>query len=69
MQCNVTPRFFSAQECAMFTILLDNSNLNKMSKRSSAAVVRKESADGISQIFQLTNTPVHQKSYEKHEIN
>ena len=69
MQCNVTPRFCSAQECVMFTILLDNSSLNKMSKRRSAAVVRQNSADGISQIFELTNTPVHQKSYEKHEIN
>ena len=69
VQCNVTPRFFSAQECVMFTVLLDNSNLNKMSKRRSAAVARKKSSDGISQIFELTNTPVHQKSYEKHEIN
>ena len=40
-----------------------------MSKRRSAAAVRQNSADGISQIFELTNTPVHQKSYEKHEIN
>ena len=69
MQCNVNPRFFSAQGCVMFTVLLDNSNLNKMSKRRSAAVVRKKSSDGISQILELTNTPVHQKSYEKHEIN
>ena len=69
MQCNVTPRFCSAQDCVMITILLDNSNLNKRSKRRRAAVVRKNSADGISQIFELTNTPFHQKSYEKHEIN
>ena len=40
-----------------------------MSERRSAAVVRQNSADAISQIFELTNTQVHQKSYEKHEIN
>ena len=35
----------------------------------SVAVVCKGSAKAIAQISELTDTPVHQRSYEKHETN
>ena len=40
-----------------------------MSKRRSAAVVRKDSAKVLAQISELTDTSFHQRSYEKHKIN
>ena len=40
-----------------------------MSKRMSVAVVCKGSAKAIAQISELTDTPVHQRSFEKHETN
>ena len=40
-----------------------------MFKRRSVAVVRKDSAKVIAETSELTDTPVHQKSQEKHEIN
>ena len=40
-----------------------------MSKRRSVAIVRKDNAKVIAQTSELTETPVRQRSYEKHEIN
>ena len=40
-----------------------------MSKRMSVAVVCMGSAKAIAQISELTETPVHQRSYEKHKTN
>ena len=40
-----------------------------MSKRRSVAVVRQDSGKVIAQTPKLTDIPVRQRSYEKHEIN
>ena len=40
-----------------------------MSKRMSVAVVCEGSAKAIAQTSELTDTPVHQRSCEKHETN
>ena len=40
-----------------------------MSKRRSVAAVREDSAKIIAQTSELTDTPIRQRSYEKHKIN
>ena len=40
-----------------------------MSKRRSVAVVCKNNAKVIAQTSDFTDTPTHQRSYEKHEMN
>ena len=64
LQYNVISHFCSAQYFVMFTMFLV-----KMSKRRSVAIVRKGNAKVIAQTSELTETPVRQRSYEKHEIN
>ena len=64
LQYTVISRFCSAQYFVMFIMFLV-----KMSKRRSVAIVRKDNAKVIAQTSELTETPVRQRSYEKHEIN
>ena len=40
-----------------------------MSKRRTVVVIRKDSGKVIAQTSELTDTPVRQRSYEKHKIN